>query len=360
MSENFVFADTSKFEHISNKLCFRTIKKADMNQHLKSLLQRDAQLNDPKVQMLANLQLIRSIELLISEKYQEQIFRCPVHLSIGQEAIAVGVSLHLTSKDKVVSTHRSHAHYIAKGGDLLRMLSELVGSPLGCSKGRGGSMHLFDNSVGFMASIPIVGSSLPIACGLALAEKKMNSKNLVVAFIGDAALETGAFYESINLAALKELPLLIVLEDNGYSTFSDKTVRWPESKSVKETIEGMGVSYLYGSGDDVEEIYRSVSNIVSQVRGNHPILLHLETFRRYEHCGPNIDDHLGYRSKFEIESYLDRDPLKIISDKLISAGFISKEKHNDLVEEINDYVQESYSSMIKLNMDYLSLFKSST
>ena len=330
-----------------------------MNQYLKSLLEKDSALNDLRVQMFANLQLIRSIELLISDKYEEQIFRCPVHLSIGQEAIAVGVSMHLTVNDKVVSTHRSHAHYIAKGGDVFRMLSELIGSPLGCCKGRGGSMHIFDNSVGFMASVPIVGSSLPIAIGLALAEKNLNSKNLVVAFIGDAALETGAFYESLNLAALKELPLLIVLEDNGYSTFSNKSVRWPASKNVRETIQGMGVSYLHGNGDDVEEIYKNVSNIITRVRSNNPILIHLETFRRYEHCGPNLDDKLGYRSKTEIESYLERDPLKILGHKLVDSGVVSKKITKDLVDQINDYVQESFTRMKSHNSDYLAEFKMS-
>lgn len=330
-----------------------------MNQYLKSLLEKDSALNDLRVQMFANLQLIRSIELLISEKYEEQIFRCPVHLSIGQEAIAVGVSMHLTVNDKVVSTHRSHAHYIAKGGDVFRMLSELIGSPLGCCKGRGGSMHIFDNSVGFMASVPIVGSSLPIAIGLALAEKNLNSKNLVVAFIGDAALETGAFYESLNLAALKELPLLIVLEDNGYSTFSNKSVRWPASKNVRETIQGMGVSYLHGNGDDVEDIYKNVSNIITRVRSNNPILIHLETFRRYEHCGPNLDDKLGYRSKTEIESYLERDPLKILGHKLVDSGVVSKKILKDLVDQINDYVQESFTRMKSHNSDYLAEFKMS-
>ena len=330
-----------------------------MNQYLKSLLEKDSALNDLRVQMFANLQLIRSIELLISEKYEEQIFRCPVHLSIGQEAIAVGVSLHLTVNDKVVSTHRSHAHYIAKGGDVFRMLSELIGSPLGCCKGRGGSMHIFDNSVGFMASVPIVGSSLPIAIGLALAEKNLNSKNLVVAFIGDAALETGAFYESLNLAALKELPLLIVLEDNGYSTFSNKSVRWPASKNVRETIQGMGVSYLHGYGDDVEEIYKNVSNIITRVRSNNPILIHLETFRRYEHCGPNLDDKLGYRSKTEIESYLERDPLKILGHKLVDSGVVSIKILEGLVDQINNYVQDSFTRMKSQNSDYLAEFKMS-
>jgi pyruvate dehydrogenase E1 component alpha subunit len=178
------------------------------------LIEKDFDINNSRIQMFINLKFIRAVELLISEKYSEQIFRCPVHLSIGQEAIAVGVSLNLKLEDKTISTHRSHAHYLAKGGDLFMMFSELIGSPLGCCKGRGGSMHIFDKSVGFMGSIPIVGSSLPVAIGLALAEKQLESKNIVVAFIGDAALETGAFYESLNLAALKNLPLLIILEDN--------------------------------------------------------------------------------------------------------------------------------------------------
>jgi len=330
-----------------------------MNQYLKSLLEKNSAFKDPRVHMFANIQLIRSIELLISEKYEEQIFRCPVHLSIGQEAIAVGVSMHLTLNDKVVSTHRSHAHYIAKGGDVFRMLSELIGSPLGCCKGRGGSMHIFDNSVGFMASVPIVGSSLPIAIGLALAEKNLNSKNLVVAFIGDAALETGAFYESLNLAALKELPILIVLEDNGYSTFSNKSVRWPASKNVRETIQGMGVSYLQGNGDYVEDVYKNVSKIISRVRSNQPILLNLETFRRYEHCGPNLDDKLGYRSKTELESYLERDPLKILEDKLVASGVVSKIIIEDLVNDIDGYVKNSFMSMKIHNNNYLAEFKAS-
>lgn len=330
-----------------------------MNQGLKSLLEKDPKFNEPRIQMLAHLQLIRSIELLISEKYEEQIFRCPVHLSIGQEAVAVGVSMNLTVNDKVVSTHRSHAHYIAKGGDLFRMLSELIGSPLGCCKGRGGSMHIFDDSVGFMASIPIVGSSLPIAIGLALAEKNLNSKNLVVAFIGDAALETGAFYESLNLAALKELPILIVLEDNGYSTYSNKAVRWPIHKNVKDTIEGMGVSYLYGNGDDVEDVYRKANGLISQARGNKPILLHLETFRRYEHCGPNLDDDMGYRSHEELEAYLERDPIKILRDKLVNSGVITEENIKDLIYQINNSVHESFLSMKKENQEFLASFKMS-
>ncbi len=328
-----------------------------MNQVLINLIKKDFDLSSSKIQMFVNLQLIRSIELLISEKYADQIFRCPVHLSIGQEAIAVGVSLNLKLEDKVVSTHRSHAHYIAKGGDLLKMLSELIGSPLGCCKGRGGSMHIFDKAVGFMASVPIVGSSLPIATGLAFAEKQLNTKNIVVAFIGDASLETGAFYESINLAALKNLPMLVVIEDNGYSTYSNKKLRWPANKNVKSTIEGMGVNYYSGIGDDVEEIYGQFGNIISEVRNNIPSVVHLDTFRRYEHCGPNLDDNLGYRKTEEINSYNSRDPLEILGNRIISSGVNSEILLKKLVNQINSFTEEIYKNMLQQNKSYLEQFE---
>ena len=328
-----------------------------MNIELMNLIKKDYDVKNSRIQMFVNLQLIRSVELLISEKYDTQIFRCPVHLSIGQEAIAVGVSINLQLEDKVVSTHRSHAHYIAKGGDLFSMLSELIGSPLGCCKGRGGSMHIFDKSVGFMASIPIVGSSLPIAVGIALAEKQLNSENIVVAYVGDAALETGAFYESLNLAALKNLPILIVLEDNGYSTYSNKEVRWPDNKNVRVTIEGMGINYYSGSGDDVDEIKTQISEVIHNVRNNKPSLVHLDTFRRYEHCGPSLDDNLGYRKSEEITSYIKRDPIEILGNKMINLEIISKTLLEDLANKVNCYVEDTFTVVLRKNENYLKQFE---
>lgn len=328
-----------------------------MNKEIKTILAKNSRFANPRIQLLANLQLIRSFELLISEKYEEQIFRCPVHLSIGQEAIAVGVSMNLNINDKIVSTHRSHAHYIAKGGNLSSMLSELMGSPKGCCKGRGGSMHLFDYSVGFLASVPIVGSSLPIAVGVSLAEKQLKSNNIVVAYIGDAALETGAFYESLNLVALKKLPLLIIVEDNNYSIFTEKNLRWPSNRNTRKVIEGMGVNYLSGSGDDVENVFKQVANVISNVRSSQPFLIHLDTYRRYEHCGPKIDDDLGYRSKHEIESFLQRDPIEILRNKLISENLLTKEDLDNLERQIKEYVESIYLNTKLENKDYLDQFR---
>lgn len=327
-----------------------------MNKELKTILDKDKRLNNPRILMFANLQLIRFFELLISDKYEEQIFRCPVHLSIGQEAIAVGVSMNLSLTDKVISTHRSHAHYIAKGGDPSAMLSEIMGSPKGCCKGRGGSMHILDYSVGFLASVPIVGSSLPIAVGVALAEKQLNSNNITVAYVGDAALETGAFYESLNLIALKKLPILIIVEDNNYSIFTDKISRWPSNRNTQRVVEGFGINYLIGSGDDAEGVYEQVANIISDVRRNQPVLIHLDTYRRYEHCGSKIDDHLGYRTKNEIESFSVRDPVEILRKKLISENLINQDALNILENQIKDYVESIYLKTRLQNIDYLKQF----
>ena len=306
--------------------------------------------------MYVELYFIRNVELMIASKYSENLFRCPVHLSIGQEAIAVGTSSCLGKDDKVVSTHRSHAHYLAKGGDLSAMLSELIGSEYGCCLGRGGSMHLFDSNVGFLASVPIVGSSLPIAVGVALAEKQLQSGNIVVAYTGDAATETGAFYESLNLAALKRVPLLIILEDNDYSINANKESRWAKNKNLEATIIGMGLPYLYESGDNALVVYNLVNQIISSVREFFPMLIHFNTFRRFEHCGPNLDDQLGYRNSQEIASYSDRDPIVILRQIILKQNKVSEEILKKIETRVFKFIQKEYSDVLSKNHSYLARF----
>ena len=148
---------------------------------------------------------IRVIERRIAERYSEQEMRCPVHLSIGQEAVAVGVCAHLETADKAMSAHRSHGHYLAKGGDVRAMIAELYGRADGCCGGRGGSMHLIDRAAGFWGAVPIVGSTLPIALGLALAARQSGSTEKTVAFLGEGATEEGVFTETLNLACVLRL-----------------------------------------------------------------------------------------------------------------------------------------------------------
>ena len=175
---------------------------------------------------------IRRIEECISQKYKEQEMRCPIHLSIGQEAIPVGICQNLTKKDKIVTAHRSHAHYLAKGGDLKSMISELHGRETGCAEGKGGSMHLIDLKAGVMAAVPIVGSTIPIGVGISWGIKLKKQNNILVIFFGDGATEEGVFQESLDFASLHNLPVLFVCENNDFSVYSHISKRQSSKRNI--------------------------------------------------------------------------------------------------------------------------------
>ena len=183
-----------------------------------------------KIKLYYEMFRIRKIETTIAEKYKEWEMRCPVHLSIGQEAVAVGVCQNLKKKDEIVTAHRCHAHYLAKGGSLKSMISELYGKETGCAKGLGGSMHLIDLKAGVSAAVPIVGSTIPIGTGIAWANKIKKSGKIVAIFFGDGATEEGVFFESLDFAALHELPVLFVCENNEYSVYSHISKRQSKKK----------------------------------------------------------------------------------------------------------------------------------
>lgn len=304
-----------------------------------------------------HLLFVRQVEQFIADKYSEQVFRCPVHLSIGQEAVAVGVCSALEAEDHVVSTHRSHAHYLARGGDLLAMFGELLGKPSGCCQGRGGSMHLFDKSVNFDGSIPIVGSSIAIATGIGLALKQ-KKKGIVVSFQGDASYESGQFFEALNFAATFAVPILIVIEDNGYSTYSPRKDRQPDSFSLGDVVKGYGVGFWDASGDDVETVYSVTQDVVDHVRKHRPGVIRFSTFRSLEHCGPNRDDDLGYRSAEEIASYLARDPLAVGARNLTQSPESSLALAK-LQRKIDNYIAEKFDEISRMpdtRADDLNMF----
>ncbi|MCH9627860.1 MAG: Acetoin:2,6-dichlorophenolindophenol oxidoreductase subunit alpha [Chlamydiales bacterium] len=253
------------------------------------------------------LMRIRMIEEAIANRYHEQKMRCPVHLSIGQEAIAVGVCSQLTARDYAVSGHRAHAHYLAKGGDLKRMLAEIYGKQTGCCLGRGGSMHLVDLSVGFLGSTPIVGGSIPVGVGAALGAKMKKEERLVVVFLGEGSTEEGVFAESLNFAALKHLPVLFVCENNLYSVYSPLDVRQPPARSITYLAEAHGVFALKGDGNVLDQVITLTEKGVNHIRTGHgPCLLEFSTYRFREHCGPHIDP---YQPEKEVEFWKQLDPL---------------------------------------------------
>ena len=279
-------------------------------------------------ELQASMLRIRLVEESIANKYSEQKMRCPTHLSIGQEAIAVGVCSNLTNEDQVLSTHRAHAHFLAKGGCLNSMLAEIYGKVTGCSKGMGGSMHLIDKSVGFMGSTAIVGNTIPVAVGSALAMKIKNKRSLSCVFFGDGATEEGVFYESINFAIVRNLPVLFICENNLYSVYSGLEVRQPKERRIFEMVRASGIEANHGDGNNVLE----VSSFVKEARdkillGQGPQFLEFDTYRWREHCGPNYDNDIGYREEKEFLEWKKKDPLKdVFENKHVGLvkGFFNK------------------------------------
>lgn len=286
---------------------------------------------------------IRLVEQQIADLYPEQEMRCPVHLSIGQEAIAAGVCLALEPKDYVMSNHRSHAHYLAKGGDLKAMLAEIYGKATGCSSGKGGSMHLVDLSVGFLGATPIVASTIPMGVGAAFGAAMQKLGRVAVVFFGDGATEEGVFYEALNFAQLKKVPVLFVCENNFYSVYSPLSVRQPEERSIVTMVKGMGIEIQYGNGNDAIDVFQKSRLAVEKARnGNGPIFLKFDTYRWREHCGPNSDNDLGYRSEEEFIEWKKRDPVLNLQKRLIDEGVLTMQDAKEMKERINDEIGESF------------------
>ena len=258
-----------------------------------------------------NMLRIRMIELAIAEEYSKQEMRCPVHLSVGQEPIAVGVCSFLTKSDKIFSAHRSHAHYFAKGGSLKKMLSELHGKVTGCSMGMGGSMHLLDEKAGLMAAVPIVGSTIPIGVGYAWMNKLKKIKDRTVIFFGEGATETGVFHESIIYAALHEIPVIFVCENNLYSVYTHLTKRQSNHRNLKKICEGSGLKYFETDGTKIENVLTTMKKVIKFNQSfKKPIFIKFNTYRYLEHCGPNNDDNLNYRKISEVKYWEKKDFMK--------------------------------------------------
>jgi len=274
-----------------------------------------------RLRLYRSMMRIRLLEEEIVRRYPEQKMRCPVHLSIGQEGVSAGVCEALAPDDQVFSGHRSHGHYIAKGGDLGAMMAEIYGKADGCAGGRGGSMHLLDVDAGFLGAVPIVGSTLPIAAGAALTNL-MNKKNVVTAvFFGDGTVEAGVFHETVNFAALKKLPLLLVCENNLYSVYSPMAVRQPQGRSIAGLARAHGILSLEGDGNDVEAVYRLAQQALAHARGGHgPAFLEFSTYRWREHCGPNYDNDIGYRTSAEYEEWRTLCPIERLHANLLADG----------------------------------------
>ncbi len=293
-------------------------------------------------EMYEKLFLIREAEQAIARVYPEGEIRCPTHLSIGQEAVPAAMGLATTSQDLAVSTHRCHAHYLGKGGSLRGMFAELYGKVTGCTRGRGGSMHLMDESVGFMGSTAIVANSIPVGVGLALSMQLKKQKNVSLIFFGDGATEEGAFYEAANFAALRKLPALFLCENNLYSVYSSLKPRQPEGRKIVEVAKAIGLHTEIANGNDAEECFRVISEAKQRaINGEGAQFIEFFTYRWLEHCGPFIDQHLKYRADDEFAKWKAMDPVASFREKMLKNGTLTESQMMGIEKNVLDSIADA-------------------
>lgn len=284
---------------------------------------------------------IRLVEEKVADLVAGKEIICPCHLSIGQEALAVGVCAALTQNDFVYSTHRNHAHYLAKGGSVKHMMAELYCRDTGCSRGRGGSMHLVATDLGFPGASAIVAGTIPQAVGSALAFSLKGSKEVAVAFFGDGATDEGVFYESLNFSALKKLPVVFVCENNFYSTHLPISSR-QANVDVYKKAKVFNLPGLRVDGYNVIEVFQAAGGAVENARnGLGPTLLECITYRWRGHVGPNWDIDKGLRSQEEVDFWVNNCSIQSLETYLTEEGLLSDSDKILITREIQEEIEES-------------------
>jgi len=263
-----------------------------------------------------SLRLIRRAEEEVARIYPSDKIKSPVHLSIGQEAASVGICDALRPDDVVAPTYRGHAAFLAKGASLRGLMAELYGKVTGVAGGKGGSMHLIDMSHNVLGTSAVVGTTIPIALGYALALKSLRTDRIVVSFFGDGATEEGVFAESLNFAALKKLPVLFVCENNHYAIHTPIARRWATQR-LCERVETYGIPAHAVDDGDVLALRALAAETVSRLRrGEGPAFIECRTYRWREHVGPNEDFDAGYRPRADLQPWLEGDQVRRVGDML--------------------------------------------
>ena len=295
---------------------------------------------------------IRQVEESIADRYHEQKMRCPMHLSIGQEAVPATISQFLKKQDFVFSSHRSHAHYISKGGNLKKFIHEFYGLESGCVGGIGGSMHLMDLEAGFGGSTPIVGGIVPIAIGKAWSEKLLNKSSITVIYIGDGCFEEGVIHECMNFAALHSLRVIFVCENNNFSVFTKLNKRQPD-RPISNIAKSHGLKTKRYKKYSIKKIMDDFAAIYKDIKKNpSPYFLEYEVYRWREHCGPNFDNELNYRSKKEINNVFKNCPIKNLQNYLLKHELISKDEISSFIENNQKKIDKIFNDINLKNINY--------
>jgi pyruvate dehydrogenase E1 component alpha subunit len=297
-----------------------------------------------KQSMLRHLIRIRQFEDRVADLLDTDDINCPTHLYTGQEAVAVGVCQALSIDDYIWGTHRSHGHYLAKGGNMDTMMAELYGKETGCSHGRGGSMHLLAKEVGILGTVPMVGATIPMAVGSALVSSIKKDQKVSVAFFGDGATEEGVFHEALNFASLKKLPVIFVCENNLYSSHLRIEDRRSQN-NIYKSAEAHGMEGITVDGNNTLDVYQKAVEAVTKARsGLGPTLIECKTYRWRGHVGPSWDLDVNIREKEELDHWMEKDPIEILSKEMIQT--------NEITPQDLDAIKQAVASEIESSVEF--------
>lgn len=297
--------------------------------------------------MLRSMLFIREVEQKLAVERRDGLIKGPVHLGVGQEAIAVGISQNLRKTDRVFGGHRSHSHILALNPDARQIFAEVLGKVTGFSKGMGGSMHLTDPVNGFLGSVPIVAGTIPLAVGASLAAKMQKTSDIGVCYFGDGAAEEGVFQESMNLAKVLKTPTLFVVENNLYASHMHISQRQPQQK-ISRFASVNNVPYQTIDGNDAISIFEISRDIISDIRkGLGPALLELISYRWYGHVDWREDIDVGIsRSADEVLKWRKKDPVARLIKSMKRSGILTEEYLENVINEVGSTVQDSWEKAL--------------
>ncbi|MBS7608146.1 pyruvate dehydrogenase (acetyl-transferring) E1 component subunit alpha [Candidatus Bathyarchaeota archaeon] len=290
------------------------------------------------VEMYRLMVKIRLFEEKVFELYAQNLVPGTIHLYTGQEAVAVGVCSALRKDDYITSTHRGHGHCIAKGADVKRVMAEILGKKTGYCKGKGGSMHIADFSIGMLGATAVVGAGIPIAAGAGLSIKLRGTDQVVACFFGDGASNQGTFHEGINMAAIWSLPVIFVCENNLYAMGTRQSMVM-RIENIADRAAAYGIPGVVVDGNDVLAVYEATSKAAERARkGEGPTLIECKTYR---HRGHSRVDPAKYRPREEVEAWLAKDPIKRFREKLLGLNVLTEAEIQQIDREVAAEIEEA-------------------
>lgn len=293
---------------------------------------------------LESMILIRKAEEKISDNVENGVIKCPCHLGIGQEAVAVGIATQLRKTDRIFGAHRSHTHFLSVNRNTFSLFAEILGKEAGSSHGMGGSMHIIDRANGFWGSVPIVGATVPIATGAALAAKFDGKGDVAVSYFGDGATEEGGVQESFNLASSMQLPILFVCENNLFASHLHIDLRQPTDATIRYAIAHK-IKYELVDGNNVIAMSEATQRATDYMRsGNGPYYIEAVTYRWKGHVGHRDDIDVGVQRKDNLTKWKKRDPIRRLSDAIITKGYLTAKELNNLNNKIQNKINEDWQA----------------